>query len=126
MESNLVWGITLLIVGIGYLYFLFKERSFDNVDLFQKFLFIKDYLSGILLILFGVSFLLTHFKIWKGNDLINGITFILLGIIFLSSVFKNYFLKEGNTWDKSMFFRGIVGGIAFIAIGITYVLKHYN
>jgi len=55
-------------------------------------------------------------------DLILGVVFLLFGIFYLYFFFKRRSFKEGNAWDKSMFFRGIVGGICIILVGIVSLL----
>jgi uncharacterized membrane protein HdeD (DUF308 family) len=60
------------------------------------------------------------------NDLILGVLFLLIGVIYLYSLFKRRSLKEGNSWDKSMFFRGIVGGVCLILIGVVSLLIYLD
>ncbi|WP_411032089.1 hypothetical protein [Spongiimicrobium sp. 3-5] len=52
-----------------------------------------------------------------------GILLTLSGIIYLVTLFLRRSPNEGNLWDKSMLFRGIVGGLALIAIGLVMVFS---
>jgi len=50
-----------------------------------------------------------------------GILCILIGIIYLLSLFKRRSYKNSDIWDKSMLFRGFLGGLGFILIGVALI-----
>lgn len=50
-----------------------------------------------------------------------GILCILIGIIYLLSLFKRRSYKNSDIWDKSMLFRGFIGGLGFILIGVALI-----
>ena len=60
------------------------------------------------------------------NKLISGIIFTLGGVIYLFSLFKRRKTEGSGAWELSMIFKGLVGGIAFIAIGIVSLMMHFG
>lgn len=60
------------------------------------------------------------------NKLIFGILFILFGCVFLYFNFNNSDYKKDEVWDVAMIFRGLVGGLAFIIIGLIMLLIEFN
>jgi len=60
------------------------------------------------------------------SKLIFGIIMIVTGLTYLITSFQRRKWNEGDLWDKSMLFRGLVGGISLILIGIVSILIHYN
>jgi hypothetical protein len=48
---------------------------------------------------------------------------IIAGISSIIYTYKNTNLKEDDSWDKVMTFRGYAGGILFIVIGIVTLIK---
>ncbi len=56
----------------------------------------------------------------------SGIFFLLVGITALYIVIKENNLKEDNIRRNSMFFKGLVGGVAFIILGIVLLFQHFN
>lgn len=58
--------------------------------------------------------------------LITGVLFVLGGLIYLYTLFKRRSPIQGNCWDKSMWFAGMVGGICLILIGIVDILIHFG
>jgi len=53
------------------------------------------------------------------------ILFLLIGVATLIYTYKNSNPKKDNSWDKSMNYRGYLGGILFIIIGIVKLLKSF-
>ncbi|UOB16293.1 hypothetical protein [Abyssalbus ytuae] len=62
----------------------------------------------------------------ENNKLPFGLLLIVVGTIYLFFLFKRRNFREGNTWDKSMFIRGIIGGIFLIIIGIVAILMYFG
>lgn len=48
---------------------------------------------------------------------------VALGIVIVYSVYKGEDKMEDGIYEKSINFKGYIGGIAFIAIGIITLLK---
>jgi len=56
---------------------------------------------------------------FENNKLIFGICFLMAGLAFL------YIVLKDDLWGGSMFLQGIVGGLAFIIIGIILISMHF-
>ena len=60
------------------------------------------------------------------NKLIFGILFVIFGCVFLYFNFNNDDYEKERAWDIAMIFRGLVGGLAFIAIGLVLLLMEFE
>ncbi len=60
------------------------------------------------------------------NKLIFGIIMIITGLIlFYFFVLKEYEQKK-NSWGMAMFFKGLIGSLSFILIGIISLLIYFQ
>jgi len=60
------------------------------------------------------------------NKLLFGIIFIILGLVLLVFNFKNKDYDKNRAWDFAMIYKGLVGSLAFIAIGLVLIMIHYG
>ena len=59
------------------------------------------------------------------KNLILGILILLLAFIYMFWLIRHLSVNK-DSWGQSMDFKGLVGGIAFIAIGIMLIVKGCN
>ncbi len=60
------------------------------------------------------------------NKLVFGIFFVIFGCVFLYFNFSNDDCEKERVWDMAMIFRGLVGGLALIIIGIVLLLMEFE
>lgn len=54
-------------------------------------------------------------------NIIIGFCTVLLSMIYLINLYKRR--KNNDLWEVSMKFKGLVGGIGFLVIGIILIIK---
>ncbi|AOR29627.1 hypothetical protein FORMB_26110 [Formosa sp. Hel1_33_131] len=62
----------------------------------------------------------------ENNKILFGVGCIIFGVVFLYYNFNNNDYKNDRAWDIAMIFKGLVGGLAVILIGIIAILMHFN
>ncbi len=62
----------------------------------------------------------------ENNKLIFGIGFIICGIALLCFNFNSKDYKKDNAWDLALLFKGLVGGIAAIVVGIVILFIYFK
>lgn len=62
----------------------------------------------------------------ENNKLIFGVSFIIFGIVLLYYNFNNKDYNNDRPWDFAMLFKGLIGGLAAIAIGIVLLFRHFE
>lgn len=62
----------------------------------------------------------------ENNKLLFGLGFLILSIIYLYFLFQRRSFKKGDEWDIAMLLKGVVGGVAFLLLGIILLLMHFE
>jgi hypothetical protein len=62
----------------------------------------------------------------ENNKLLFGLGFLVLSIIYIYILFQRRSLKKADEWDLAMLFKGLVGGLAFLALGAVLLLMHFG
>jgi hypothetical protein len=62
----------------------------------------------------------------ENNKLLFGLGFLVLSVIYLYFLFQRRSLKKADEWDLAMLFKGLVGGLAFLALGAVLLLMHFG
>lgn len=60
------------------------------------------------------------------NKLLFGLVFAIFGFVFLYFNFNNKDYKKDRAWDLAMIFKGLIGGLAFIIIGVILILMYFG
>ena len=61
----------------------------------------------------------------ENNKILFGVGCIIFGVVFLYYNFNNDY-KNDRAWDIAMIFKGLVGGLTVILIGVIAILMHFN